>query len=712
MDNNLDKIATDLYGKIQTRFPNIKIGDENAQVLSKKSDIPKARFFEFQYKEHGNPLGTIAITLDDDDGVVIQVSGELANNTSSLYHNAYKFIRSFRKFAKNRLLNFDVQNIGKSNLDKRDYMFQAKPKVIPVELPKETQIMESKMFGTGRISYQDIGDSRVIVKHNQSINPDIAGARSMHIESIFVENSDGERFKYPYKHLNGARALAEHVNHGGTPYDSIGKHITGLSEELSQLRKFKNYVGRQTQISEAMGSVTDKVLERIANIKKEVQGLQRSSYYESFVESFEEKREQIIPEDVMNDWVDRLTIKTFNEELTEVFPYLYNIVETQLLPIRELNADDLLAEAFGQKGLAQRLKNKHGIDLSAQEQEWITRSTETAKRHKEAEEDEAARAAEWKEKFGKKSSSLTPELKFETFIEQLVTEDKDTLFSLIPGTKNHAINDFNMLLSSEMVGGVAGILALKGLIDDPELTSKIEVLKTDKEVRDEIKQYILDKEPKLLKMLPKLDAKEPEKIGGEQPNSEQMPLPEPDTSPEMTPPAASPDNNQPPLAEGCGKKTKMKATFIKAKAAGAKLDTPFAEGMTILDAIKECGLNPSECGYVDEPQNGITELLKIISGFWNKEDKNFTIGGTRAKIKVVKAFEDGDCPSATKQDVKRVLLLIDKKDPSGNSDNAADAITGQHDSREDALASNIKFMQEQPITENELYQIKKNAGLD
>ena len=50
MDNNLDQVAKDLYGKIQTRFPKIKLGDENAEVLSKKIDIPKARFFEFAYK--------------------------------------------------------------------------------------------------------------------------------------------------------------------------------------------------------------------------------------------------------------------------------------------------------------------------------------------------------------------------------------------------------------------------------------------------------------------------------------------------------------------------------------------------------------------------------------------------------------------------------------------------------------------------------------
>ena len=38
MNSNLDKIAQDLYGKIQTRFTNINIGDENANVLSKKDE--------------------------------------------------------------------------------------------------------------------------------------------------------------------------------------------------------------------------------------------------------------------------------------------------------------------------------------------------------------------------------------------------------------------------------------------------------------------------------------------------------------------------------------------------------------------------------------------------------------------------------------------------------------------------------------------------
>ena len=87
MNANLDKIAQELYGKIQTRFSDIKIGDEHAEVLSKKEDIPKARFFEFEYEEDGESLGTIAITLDADDGVVVQVSGDLVDNRDSTTHH-------------------------------------------------------------------------------------------------------------------------------------------------------------------------------------------------------------------------------------------------------------------------------------------------------------------------------------------------------------------------------------------------------------------------------------------------------------------------------------------------------------------------------------------------------------------------------------------------------------------------------------------------
>ena len=659
MDNNLDKVALDLYGKIQTRFPDIKIGDENAEVLSKKSDIPRARFFEFEYKEDGEPLGTITITLDDTDGVIVQVSGDIANS-SKPDHRAYKFIRSFRQFAKNRLLNFDVQDIGKSNLDKRDYQFQSKPKELPM--------MESKMYGTSRISYQDLGEARLIVKHTQPVNTELAAGRTMHIESIYIESIEGERFKYPYKHLHGARALAEHIKHGGNPYDSIGKHITGLSEELNQLRKFKGYVSRQPMISEAMGTITNKVIERIEELKKEIHNLQRPAFYEQFAETFKEKDDVIIPEDIMNDWIDRLTVRTFNEELKSVFPYLYNIVDESEIPVCELDSSDLLDDYIPSV----------------------------------------------KEEAVEESFNYSPEDELESFFNNVIKEDKDELFSTFPNAKNRAINDLNTLLASGLTGGESGVLALKGIIDDPEFIDELRVLTNPAEINERLKNYILDRDADLMNSL-KFPEETAEIGGANMPPPAAPPAAPPTPEVPAAEPAAPPAAPMaPPMAESSDRTSRLKAKFIKAKAAGATLETQFSEGMTLLDAMKECGINPMECGFAEE-QSGVREIENSISGFWNPEEENFTIGGTRAKTKIIKGMKDGEFPHASVEDAKHVINKIEQLDPS-KSQEQDDIITlaGIH-SPVDDRANKLDIMMKEINAVNEesdiLGQLKKNAGI-
>ena len=112
MEIDLNKIAQELYGKLESRFKQITFADEHATVLSKKVDIPKARFFEFEYKNSGVPLGTVAITLDEDDGIVVELSGKLAESN---HPSVLKFLKGLRKFAKSRLLNFDEKNTGKEH---------------------------------------------------------------------------------------------------------------------------------------------------------------------------------------------------------------------------------------------------------------------------------------------------------------------------------------------------------------------------------------------------------------------------------------------------------------------------------------------------------------------------------------------------------------------------------------------------------------------
>ncbi len=505
MDSNLNKIAKDLYGKIQTRFKNINIGDENAEVLSKKEDIPRARFFEFEYEEDGEALGTIAITLDPEDGIVMQVSGDLVDDESkTTRHRAFKFIRGFRQFAKDRLLNFDVQNIGKSNLDKRDYEFQAKRK----EMPIMPAIMENKLYGNNRMSYQDLGETRLVIKHSQPINVELPAGRTMHIESIYIENSQGERFKYPFRHINGARALAEHIAHGGNPYDNIGQHICGLSEELAGLRKFKGYVSRQEQLSEAMANVTVRVAERIEEIKDTISKLQKTSYYEAFVESFEDSEEVMIPEEVQNDLIDRLTIRTFNEELKSVFPYIYKFVDESELPVVELSADDLLGEAptFQDVGNMKLPSGNMDRDYQAKVQQACIGGRGTGMMFQPDPKDIPFINAE-REKMGLSPwKSVAPRLEdqFESFLEDIVSENKNEILSPNEGAKSAAIEKLNDILAQNLQVGPNGdnaVMTLKGIIDEPSFVDAVKSVPAETDLNDIVRGWIETEHQDLLGQL-------------------------------------------------------------------------------------------------------------------------------------------------------------------------------------------------------------------
>ena len=328
---NLDNIAEELFNKIRGRFPGVTIGNGDGEVTNVPTD---ARFFDFEYKESDRVLGQVSISIDEENLSVMYGDDFVANEDSATRDNWYNFLKELRTFSKKRMLNFDTRNITKSNLDKRDYDFLA------TNRSEEDQMNESKMYGTNKTSFQKIGNAKLSIKHTEAINTESATARSQKISAIFVENAEGEKFKYPYKHLSGARAMARHVAEGGNPYDDFGKHITGLSEELSKLRKFNSYMKRSSVMAESLAGYVDVVKERAANIKKEIQNLQKESFYKEAAESYEAPVLEDVPNDVAENWIDQLTIKQFNEELQDVFPYIYNLV-SEATKAEELGPDQL-----------------------------------------------------------------------------------------------------------------------------------------------------------------------------------------------------------------------------------------------------------------------------------------------------------------------------------------------------------------------------------
>jgi hypothetical protein len=111
----------------------------------------------------------------------------------------------------------------------------------------------------------------------------------------------------------------------------------------------------------------------------------------------------------------------------------------------------------------------------------------------------------------------------------------------------------------------------------------------------------------------------------------------------------------------------LQSALKKAKETGATLETQMDFGdkvMTIAEVLESCGMKPQDAGF--DQEGGLPAMLKYISGFYNTAQGNFPLGGMRVKIKVKKAFEDGEFGQAQPEDLMKVIKFIDMKDPSGD----------------------------------------------
>ena len=356
---DLDKISEELFNKIRGRFSEVTIGDQEGTV----TNVPKdARYFDFKYDEDSN----VSVSISEKDGVVIMYNNELFTKEQSIQKsNWYSFLKELRSFARKRLLNFDVRDITKSNLNKRDYKYLATNS-------GDDNMTESKLYGTGKVSYQNVDSARIVIKHTESVNQERAGGRTQKIGTIHIESVEGERFKYPFKHLNGARAMARHVAEGGNAYDDFGKHIVGMSEELSKLKKFKNHMSRNGVMAEGLAEYSDVVNDRIDAVKRTVETLQRKNVYAEAVANFESTILEDVPDDVSSNWIDQLTIRQFNEELSDVFPYIYKLVSEHTKAL-SLGPQELLGEAVGQQIFLDFQKHLTDIERTTDTEEFTAK---------------------------------------------------------------------------------------------------------------------------------------------------------------------------------------------------------------------------------------------------------------------------------------------------------------------------------------------------
>ncbi len=321
----LDNIAKNLFNKIRTRFENVSLGDKNA----KSTDDPTlARFFNFDYiSNNGKNYGNITMSLVDEENLKVYYSKNITDQLDDEEQEEwFKFLVSLRKFARQNMLKFDVRDINKSNLDLRDIKQQSKADSTYADT--DVTVTESRMFGTSRSSYQEMGPVRIIVRHSDNVSDEIRGARSRKIESIFIENQIGERRLLDTKNLHAARAMARHCTEGGSVDDGIGQSIMEMAKEMGALAHFVRTAKKRQFEDTETDQMASAAVERYGRLKQKLRHLGGRRGYDSYKAEYQptESAEENIDVDALRE---RFVRKIYDDRFNEALPYVYKAFKEQ-----------------------------------------------------------------------------------------------------------------------------------------------------------------------------------------------------------------------------------------------------------------------------------------------------------------------------------------------------------------------------------------------
>ena len=316
---NIDRIAEKTMKIIQGLGLQTKMFD-SSQGKS-VADPQKARYFFVE-------MPNLMVFIDEESH---DLNVDLGERTDLDNPQVKKLVDMLKDTARSNLLDFNTKSFGK-HIEPKNYAFK-------IEQNKEQAMSDvfnegiSPLEGSSRTSRQTLENARIIVKHRNPVNEESRGSRSRNISAIFIENGEGERFKYPFKHLNGARAMARHVANGGVPSDMVGEAIVEHSSNLSKLKEFMNVVNKQGLVNENNRSIVANVKQKMDSIKESIKRIQGAKGYTAFVESMalnEKSEEAEITEDTVNDYVSKFTKSTFEESLKDILPLVHRVNEEEM----------------------------------------------------------------------------------------------------------------------------------------------------------------------------------------------------------------------------------------------------------------------------------------------------------------------------------------------------------------------------------------------
>ena len=303
-------VSEKLFKVLKGQGYSVQMFDDNEGM--EISDPTRARFF---YVKSPN----IMVNIDQKNGEIKMHKGPESVDSIN------KSIQSIKNLAKNNLLDFDLREFGRE-IKPKNYTFRLNTNTMK-DITTESY---TTLAGTTKTSSQNLEGAKLLIKHRNPVNEEIPGSRSRNIKALYIENAEGERFKYPFIHLNGARAMTRHVQSGGNPYDEIGQSIVNISEQLSKIREVTNIVRRSPNMLEQASSIYNSLLAKQDKLRETMKRLTTSTGYDEYVENFSVNSVSEVSQDALNKIKEKFTVSNIDSRLVELLPMIHQIHEEEM----------------------------------------------------------------------------------------------------------------------------------------------------------------------------------------------------------------------------------------------------------------------------------------------------------------------------------------------------------------------------------------------
>ena len=270
-----DSIRQNLFDLLAVKNFDVTTRDSQGKETG---DAKDADLFSFDYKLDDTNYGTVVITITPEGALEVFYGDRLGRTMESDHKSTwYDFLYQLRNFSRRNMLQFELKHMNK----------------LKHAMKTMSQVSEGKYYGYKNTSYtKPTKEAKLKIVHSKPIDEEQGDQRYRNVAKLYVETSEGERFKLPFTKLYAGRAMARHCSEGGLPYDDFGSHISEMVDDIKVLEQFLRSAKGKEWTDAGADLMVETGIRHLANLKKKVKKLIGRRGYREEMDAFNPHNEQ------------------------------------------------------------------------------------------------------------------------------------------------------------------------------------------------------------------------------------------------------------------------------------------------------------------------------------------------------------------------------------------------------------------------------------